>query len=169
MGKFVGGQANLEQQASQACQATGPKKVSGVFFAPLELTPQRDTINRTIARVFDKAGIPIVLLDRDLVSYPARSRYDLVGIDNRRAGYTITAHLLRCGCRRVMFVGRPGSAPTVDARIAGYCEALEQASGDLEPIVCRINPEDKEQVKSALAKSHPTALSAPTILRRRTC
>jgi len=79
------------------------KKVSGVFFAPLELTPQKDAINRNVAEVFDKAGIPIVLLDRDLVPYPSRSPYDLLGIDNRRAGYTITAHMLRAGCRRVLF------------------------------------------------------------------
>ena len=57
-----------------------------------------------------------------------------------------------------MFLGRPGSAATVDARIAGYCEALEQASGDREPIVCRKNPEDKGQVKVALAKAHPDGL-----------
>lgn len=157
-GSSLGDQANLEQQVAQACRQLVAKKVSGVFFAPLELTPQRDTINQTIAKVFDKAGIPVILLDRDLVPYPERSRYDLVGIDNRRAGYTITAHLLRCGCRRVMFLGRPGSAPTIDARIAGYYEALEQASGDRERIVCRIDPEDKEQVKAALAKTHPDGI-----------
>jgi DNA-binding LacI/PurR family transcriptional regulator len=157
-GSSLGDEANLEQQASQACRQLVAKKVSGVFFAPLEFTPQRDTINQAIAKVFDRAGMPVVLLDRDLVPYPERSQYDLVGIDNRRAGYTITAHLLRCGCRRVMFLGRAGSAPTVDARIAGYCEALEQASGDREPIVCRINPEDKEQVKAALAKARPDGI-----------
>jgi GntR family transcriptional regulator, arabinose operon transcriptional repressor len=149
---------DVEFQASQASRQLVAKKVSGVFFAPLELTPQKDAINHKIATAFDKAGIPIVLLDRDLVSYPARSRYDLVGIDNRRAGYTITAHLLRCGCRRVMFVGRPDSAPTVDARIAGYCEALGEAPGNLKPIVFRIDPEDKGQVKSALAKSRPDGI-----------
>jgi len=157
-GSSLGDKVNLEQQASQACRQLVAKKVSGVFFAPLELTPQKDTINRTIAEVFDHAGIPVILLDRDLVPYPERSQYDLVGIDNRRAGYTITAHLLGCGCRRVMFLGRPGSAPTVDARIAGYCEALEQASREREPIVCRIDPEDKEQVKAALAKAHPDGI-----------
>jgi GntR family transcriptional regulator of arabinose operon len=145
-------------QASQASRQLVAKKVSGVFFAPLELTPRKDAINHTIATVFDKAGIPIVLLDRDLVSYPARSRYDLVGIDNRRAGYTITAHLLQCGCRRVMFVGRPDSAPTVDARIGGYCEALGEEPGDLKPRVCRIDPQDKGQVKSVLAKYRPDGI-----------
>ncbi len=157
-GSSLADSANIEQQASQACRQLVAKKVSGVFFAPLELTPQKDAINHKIAAVFDKAAIPIVLLDRDLVSYPSRSRYDLVGIDNRRAGYTITAHLLRCGCRRVMFVGRSGSAPTVDARISGYREALATASAGLEPSVCRIDPEDREQVKAAIAKYKPDGI-----------
>src|SRR5258708_632716 len=99
-GSSLADSANIEQQASQACRQLVAKKVSGVFFAPLEHTPQKDSINRNIAEVFDKAGIPIVLLDRDLVSYPARSQYDLVSIDNRRAGYVITSHLLSAGCRR---------------------------------------------------------------------
>ena len=81
------------------------EEVSGVFFAPLELTQEKDAINRRVAEVFDRAGIPVVLLDRDLVPHPDRSRYDLVGIDNRRAGYTITSHLLRHGCQRVAFWG----------------------------------------------------------------
>lgn len=157
-GSSLGDEANIEQQASQACRQLVAKKVSGVFFAPLELTPQKDTINRSIAEVFDKAGIPIVLLDRDLVSYPSRSRYDLVGIDNRRAGFAITAYLLRAGCHRVIFVGRPGSAPTVDARIAGYKEALSEDSGTLEPSVWRIEPDDKEQVRSALARFRPDGI-----------
>ena len=127
-GSSFGDEANMEQQASQACRQLVTKKVSGVFFAPLELTPQKDAINRAIAEALDRAGIPVVLLDRDLVSYPERSRYDLVGIDNRRAGYAITKHLIRSGCKRPVFVGRPGSAPTVDARAAGYQEAI--ADGD---------------------------------------
>ena len=84
----------MEQQASQACRQLIAKRVSGVFFAPLELTPQKDAINRSVAESLDKAGIPVVLLDRDLFSYPERSHYDLVGIDNRRAGYIVTKHLI---------------------------------------------------------------------------
>ena len=157
-GSSLSDSANLEQQASQACRQLVAKKVSGVFFAPLELTPQRDAINRNIAEVFDKAGIPVVLLDRDLVSYPARSRYDLVGLDNRRAGYVVTSHLLNAGCRRVIFVGRPDSAPTVDARIAGYREALGDAPGSLDPSVCRIEPESREEVRVMLAKFRPDGI-----------
>jgi GntR family transcriptional regulator, arabinose operon transcriptional repressor len=148
-----GDASNLEEQASQACRQLVGKKVAGVFFAPLELTPEKDAINQRIADVLDKAKIPIVLLDRDLVAYPERSAYDLVGIDNRRAGYAITAHLLNNGCRRVVFVGRPHSAPTVDARISGYKEAM--GSANLEPHVHRIDIGDSAEVKRILKETRP--------------
>jgi len=152
-GSSLGDEANVEEQASQACRQLLAKKVSGVFFAPLELTREKDAINRRIADVFDKAEIAVVLLDRDLVPYPDRSQYDLVGIDNRRAGYTITTHLLKRGCRRLAFVGRPRSAPTVDARISGYREAMND--GNLEPAVYRVDPEDRAEVQHILDKARP--------------
>ena len=158
-GSSFGDAANIEQQAAQACRQVIAKKVSGVFFSRLELTPQKDAINRSVAESLDRAGIPVVLLDRDLVSYPERSRYDLVGIDNRRAGYVVTQHLVRCGCRRVVFLGRPGSAPTVDARIVGYREAIADAgsAGGWEgrPEVRRIDPEHKAEVRKILTGLRP--------------
>ncbi len=154
-GSSFGDEAKMEQLSSQACRQLVAKKVSGVFFAPLELTPQKDAINRAIAEALDRAGIPVVLLDRDLVSYPERSRYDLVGIDNRRAGYAITRHLIRCGCRRPVFVGRPGSAPTVDARAAGYMEAVAAANLERGGQICRIEPDDAPQVMDILARLRP--------------
>ena len=72
-------------------------------------------------------GIPVVLLDRTVMPYPRRGHHDLVGIDNRRAGYVITEHLLRLGSERVAFVALPNAAATVDAREAGYREALYAA------------------------------------------
>ena len=152
-GTSLADQENVEEQASQACQQLVASQVTGVFFAPLELTPEKDVINRRIADTLDRARIPIVLLDRDLVPYPERSPYDLVGIDNRRAGYAITAHLLARGCRRLVFVGRPRSAPTVDARIGGYREAMGDAG--LPPLVCRIDPDHRAAVKQMLARPRP--------------
>ena len=103
--------------------------------------------SQKIAEILDKAEVPVVLLDRDLVPYPDWSRYDLVGIDNRRAGFTITSHLPRLGCSRVVFIGRPGSAPTVDARIVGYRGALADARITLEAHIYRIEPYDQARVK----------------------
>ena len=99
-------------------------KVGGVFFAPLELIHDKDDVNQRIIQQFNQANIPIVLLDRDFAVYPERSHYDLVGIDNRRAGYVVTNHLIQQGCQRLLFAAKPRSAPTIESRIAGFAEAM---------------------------------------------
>lgn len=157
-GSSLGDPANIEEQASVACRQLVAKKVSGVFFAPVELTSENDAINRQIVEVFEKAGIAVVLLDRDLTAYPDRSAYDLVGIDNRRAGNVITAHLLNAGCRRVAFIGRPRSAPTVDARVSGYKEALVAAGAEYQPLVYRIDPDDTAAVREILDRARPDGI-----------
>jgi len=111
-------------QAERLCQDYIERKVSGVFFNPLELTADMEAANARITGLLDRAGIPIVLLDCDVVRYPRRSRYDVVGVDNRRIGYVLAEHLLSRGCRRIAFVARPNSAATVEDRIRGYREAL---------------------------------------------
>lgn len=155
----------LDDSATKALQATEisrqfiRERVSGVFFAPLELTPEKDSVNRKICKEFDEAGIPVVLLDRDLVAYPDRSPYDLVGIDNRRAGYLITRQLLESGCKRLAFIGRPRSAPTVDARIAGFREALLDSPLGFRPnLVCRVEPWDVDAVRKALEAIDPDGI-----------
>lgn len=141
------------------CRQLTSKKVSGVFFAPLELTPEKDAINRAIAERFERAGIAIVLLDRDLVSYPERSRYDIVGIDNRRAGYVVTQHLLSAGAKKPVFVGRRGSAPTVDARIAGFREAILDGEREFRAdMVWRIDAWDPDSVKHLVKATHADAI-----------
>ena len=108
----------------QVCESYIRQSVAGVFFAPLELSEDKDRINRSVISSMKSAGIPIVLLDRDIVPFPQRSGLDLVGIDNRLAGFLITNHLISLGCKRIDFLARPGSAPTVSLRISGYREAL---------------------------------------------
>ena len=117
------GEANPEL-IEQVCTSYIRQTVAGVFFAPLELTEDKDRINQSVIAQLEAAGIPIVLLDRDIVPFPQRSRFDLVGLDNRRAGFLITDHLIKLGCRRIDFLARPDSAPTVMLRIGGYREAL---------------------------------------------
>lgn len=117
-------EASLERQALQLCRQYIDQKLTGVFFAPLEMTPNSAEVNLEISALFEKAAIPVVLLDRCILPFPQRSRHDLVGIDNRRAGYLATEHLLRVGRRRVGFLARAGGAPTIEARISGYREAL---------------------------------------------
>jgi GntR family transcriptional regulator of arabinose operon len=91
--------SDKERQAVELCRYFIERKVHGVFFAPVELTTNQDEVYRSIADSLNAAGIPIVLVDRCFLRYPDRSRYDLVGIDNRCAGFRMTRHLLRSGCR----------------------------------------------------------------------
>lgn len=142
-----------EQQAIQLSEYYISKDVSGVFFAPLEYTPRRLEVNRRILDDFQRTGIPVVLLDRDIGPYPQRSHCDLVGIDNRRVGYVLTQHLFKQGCERVVFFGWPNSAATVDQRIAGYCEAVRHA-GKVELVEIG-DAESRESIAALLVKHRP--------------
>jgi len=158
-GKSLSDSGTQNQEVESLCRQLTSKEVSGVFFAPLELTPEKDAINRAIAERFEKAGIPMVLLDRDLVAYPNRSHYDLVGIDNRRAGYVVTGHLIAAGAKRPVFVGRPGSAHTVDARIAGFREAILDSGLEFKPgSVRRIDPFDVSVVQRMVKETRTDAI-----------
>jgi DNA-binding LacI/PurR family transcriptional regulator len=90
--------------------------------------------------------------------FPRRSRHDLVGIDNRRAAYLGTEHLLKAGCKRVAFLGLSGAAPTVDARIAGYREALLAYDAPLEPrLLQRPDSLAVPDVRRVMAATHANA------------
>jgi DNA-binding LacI/PurR family transcriptional regulator len=130
-----------------------------VFFAPLELAPEKDDVNLRIADALDAARIPIVLLDRTVVPYPRRGHHDLVGIDNRRAGYVITNHLIDRGCRRIAFIALPNTAATVDAREAGYREALYAANLSVErPLARRLDPGNRSELDAFMRATTPDGI-----------
>lgn len=158
-GHAMGQAEEQEKEAEQLCRHYIAQKVSGVFFAPLEFTPEKDAFNRKIASALDRAGIPMVLLDRCIACYPERSKYDLVGIDNRSTGFQVTRHLVRLGSKRIVFVAKPLSAPSVDGRIAGYREALYCSGMSLrENLVCFGDPEDRSFIQSVLRQHKPDAI-----------
>ncbi|WP_420428990.1 LacI family DNA-binding transcriptional regulator [Kordiimonas sp.] len=51
-------------------------------------------------------------------------QYCSVGSDNQQGGRRATNHLIRMGCKRIVFVG-DAEGPEVQLRLAGYREALE--------------------------------------------
>ena len=112
------------REAEDLAQSFIQKSIAGVFFAPFELAPDKDAVNRRIVRSLERARIPLVLLDHCYLPYPERSAHDLVGIDNRRAGYMATDHLLRLGARRLVFLAEGPSSNTLNARITGFHEGL---------------------------------------------
>jgi LacI family transcriptional regulator len=143
--------ASLEH-AKELCEQFIERKVSGVFFAPYELVPEQEQANRQLAVSLREAGVPVVLLDRDLMPFPGRSDFDLVGLENVASGYLLAEHLIKLGCRHLRFVARPHSASTVAARIAGVRQALVEHKLDQEPNwVCLGDPVDSRFVRSLTA------------------
>lgn len=147
------------EAAWATCQQYMERGVDGVFFAPLEGLPEADRINRRIVDACDAAHVPVVLLDRSVYPYPLRGPYDLIGIDNRRAGYLATSHLQARGAQRIAFLARPLGAPTVQARRAGYREAL--AAGGVRPdsaLELEVAPTDLDAFAGELARTSLDAI-----------
>jgi DNA-binding LacI/PurR family transcriptional regulator len=152
------------ERAWQTCQQYIARKVSGAFFAPLDFSSAEpgdvgDETNHRIVDAFEKARIPVVLLDRDYVHYPRRSALDLVGIDNWRTSFIATEHLLRAGSRRIVFLSSEGrGASTVEERISGYREALFAHGVPVDPsLVQRLSFEEEDAVARLMESVRPDA------------
>lgn len=135
--------------------------VDGVFFAPLESVEHREQENGAICRLFTAAGIPVVLVDRDIVDFPGRSAFDVVGVDNVRGGAQIGRHLAETGRTRPRFFSRPHHPSTTDLRVAG-CAAALAAGGVPVPRDWHVtgDPADAELVATMLATHRPDAIVA---------
>ncbi len=147
------------QAAEQMVQSLISQRVAGVFFAPLEFAAEKDAANRRIARALDRTQIPVVLLDHCYLPWPQRSKHDLVGIDNRRAGYLAADHLLEHGISGLVFLGEEHAANSTDARITGFYEALRLRS--IHPdwqSVWRGNPQEQPFIQHMLETARPSGV-----------
>lgn len=142
--------------AEQLCRQFIDQKVSGVFFAPLEYKSDRETANRRVVELLAREKIAVVLLDRCYERFPNRSGLDLVGIDNYRAGYAITQHLLEQGGRNLVFVARKHSASTIAQRIGGVEAAAARAK--VKAHVCLGDVNDPAFIASMLKTGHPDSI-----------
>ena len=157
-GHAPSGQVTREERAWQVCERFIERGADGVFFAPFDLPRLHTEINARLLAALDAARIPVVLLDRDTLRFPRRTTHDLVGLDNRRAGFLATEHLLRLGRRRIAFAAPVDAPAPVDARIAGYREALFAEELPAVPSVQRFDPMDLPAIRQMLEGANPDAL-----------
>jgi len=118
------GNNQLEQMLA-AVDEVIEKGVNGVFYYPVELPLELTHYNRLVVDKLRAAGLPVVLIDRDIVAFPQRSELPLVTYDNRRSGYLVTDHLIKRGCKRIVFIGIPQLSSAASDRMRGYGDALE--------------------------------------------
>jgi LacI family transcriptional regulator len=71
---------------------------------------------------FSNKNIPIIYFDR--VAEDEESTVIL--IDNRKAGYEATSHLIKQGCRRIVHITAPESRNVYRDRLEGYKQALAE-------------------------------------------
>lgn len=137
------------QEAEELCARFIERGVSGVFFVPFEHQADREESNRRITERLRQAGIPVVLIDRDVGAFPNRSELDLVGVDNFAGGYMLARHMIKLGLKRLAYVTRPLTASTVDARIAGARIAMLDHGIEPPPdFVRQGDPTDPKFVRS---------------------
>ena len=144
--------------------------VAGVIVQPVEFVPNADAVNTRIASLFDNARVPVVLFDCDVVSPPARSAYDRVGVDNFDAGRRVGWHLAEMGARAVLCCASPNSPESVRSRFAGVraafggAQLLESAPTDVARFrrALREHPE----IDAVVCQNDVYAVSAMACLRR---
>ena len=101
-------------------------KLAGVIYEPLA-GPIGDEINPHILSLFDRKKIPVVLLDCDIVPFPDRSHYDVVGVNDLEAGARILKHLLDIGAKNIHFLICSLCPTTFSNRLAGAESQLKLA------------------------------------------
>lgn len=99
----VGALAETKVRLRRLAREMTLKNLDGVIMRPL-VDDRFSEVNQEIARIFKNAQVPVVLIDSDIVSPPARSDCDLVSVDNVSAGRRVAEHLYRKKCRKVAFM-----------------------------------------------------------------
>lgn len=149
--------ANGDERARQATTLAHDlveQSVVGVVFQPVESIPNAPNVNRQILSVFRTAGIPVVLLDSDIVPPPDRSEYDIVGVNNYDAGRRVAVHMIAAGAKRISFVSMPKPCYSIRHRFAGV-QCTLASHGVLLKEMVELDAANVEEVRRFLRKEHP--------------
>ena len=103
--------------------------VSGVLFQPFP--DETSGVNRKVLAAFEHARVPVVLLNRNVLSTNGETCCDCVGIDNFDAGRRVGEHLVSCGCRKIAFILKP-DVSTVRDRMRGLIIASQEGRARLK-------------------------------------
>ncbi len=140
-------------EAVEVAQRLIKRRVSGVIYQPVEYSQSSESANRRVLELFSKAGIPVVLLDGDIVAYPKRSDFDLVSIDNVAAGETIGLHMLERGAKNIYFLMRENWVQNVRNRAHGVRNVVLASGGEWKAsnVVCG-DPLDADFVRRVMRR-----------------
>lgn len=131
--------------------------VEGVIFRPL-VDESYEKVNLEIAGIFEQVGIPLVLIDSDLVSPPKRSAFDVVGINNIVVEQRVVDHLLDLGRRRIAFLmddSPMGISINLRSRLFGLASAVTAAGVEWNAKhVLTVRADDVAGVRRAIGRRY---------------
>jgi DNA-binding LacI/PurR family transcriptional regulator len=146
-----------EADAWAGCQQLIAQRVDGVFFAPLERTPNRIAVNRRIAELA-AARVPVVRRSLHRAVSAARPPDPSASTTgSRRDRHQLSA---RSGCTRIAFVGEPDAASTVDARQSAI--ARPRATRARRPRIVLRGDHRTLRRRQLMARQSPDAIVAAT-------
>lgn len=117
------------------------KKVAGVIYEPLAGEGNVE-INDEILSMFDRSGIPVVLIDSDILPFPDLGRYDFIGVDDLSAGACIARHLVSAGAKKIHFLQPLETTLIYQKRIVGARTYLREFSRNCKTETLTAAPAD---------------------------
>lgn len=107
------------KKEEQYLRAFIEKRVDGIL-----INTCGEMADKSLLKCVKQSGIPIVLLDRKSADFP-----DTPGIyvNNRDAAYSAVSHLIRTGCKNIVFLCGQEGVFTSTERLRGYQKALSEA------------------------------------------
>ena len=114
--------AQVRALAEESCEGN----FAGVIYEPMA-GKLGDEINPVVLGMFEKKKIPVVLLDSDILPFPERSHYDVVGVNDLEAGARIAKHLISADAKNIHFLVSKLFPITFANRLAGAASTLKLA------------------------------------------
>jgi LacI family transcriptional regulator len=135
----------LSRQANMAVTAG----VRGLFLMPARVSDEEMRRDERLLAACRAAGLPVVLIERNLRGAGRPLQYDLIGLDDVGGAGQLTRHLIAQKRKRVaLIVASPIS--THEDRTAGYLAALYAARpGEYRPLVLHERPDAPQRLAYA--------------------
>lgn len=117
--------ANTDEDASKErryLEVAAAEQMAGVVLSP-------SSASAVPLSILAERNIPVVTVDRRVQA----ETVDSVMVNNQRAAFEATMHLIAQGCRHVGFVAGPRNTTTGSRRLAGYRAALRDAGLPADP------------------------------------
>ena len=158
LGQIVAGDASARaRQAKRLAEKFADQGVMGVILQPIGFLHDADSLSADIVGIFEKKGVPVVLIDGDIVPVPERSRCDTVEIDNFEAGYRLARHILEVRPKgRIVFCTRPFGPHSSELRWQGVRSAAADMGGAADILVCE--PDDAAAIGRKLRARKTAAI-----------